>query len=58
MALSISVKDNKAEKIITDAKVKAVRNKVSLSVVVLTLLQKWNNGEIEINGGRNKRDAS
>jgi hypothetical protein len=53
MALSISVKDGKAEKIITDSKIKAVKNKVSLSEVVIKLLEKWNKGEIVINGSRN-----
>jgi predicted CopG family antitoxin len=57
MALSISVKDNKAEKIVTDAKIKAVRGKVSLSEVVIKLLEKWNKGEIEINGGRNSKEG-
>lgn len=57
MALSISVKDGKAEKIITDAKVKAVKSKVSLSEVVIKLLEKWNKGEIEINGGRNNKEG-
>lgn len=57
MALSISVKDGKAEKIVTDAKVKAVKSKVSLSEVVIKLLEKWNKGEIEINGGRNSKEG-
>lgn len=57
MALSISVKDNKAEKIITDAKIKAVLGKVSLSEVVIKLLEKWNKGEIEINGRKNGKEA-
>lgn len=48
MALSISVKDEKADKIVQNAKIKAVKNKVSLSEVVIKLLEKWGKGEIEI----------
>ena len=40
MALSISVKDQKSEKIVQDAKIKAIKNKAPLSEVVLKLLDK------------------
>ena len=53
MALSISVKDQKYEKVVQDAKIKAIKNKVALSEVVLKLLEKWNKGEIEIEVKRN-----
>jgi len=48
MGMSISVKDVKAEKIVEAAKIKAVKNKVSVSAVVITLLDKWSRDEIEI----------
>ncbi len=53
MALSISVKDEKAERIVTEAKIKAVKSKISLSEAVLKLLDQWNRGNVEIktNGG-------
>ena len=53
MALSISVKDQKSEKIVQDAKIKAIRNKAALSEVVLKLLDKWNKGDVEIEVKRN-----
>lgn len=52
MALSVSVKDKKAEQIVEAAKIKAIRNKVSLSEAVIRLLDKWSKGEVEISGGR------
>jgi len=55
MAMSVSVKDIKAEKIVEAAKIKAVKNKVSLSEVVIKLLDKWSRGEVEVAGGRNTR---
>ena len=55
MGMSISVKDGKAEKIIEAAKIKAVKNKVSVSEVVIKLLDKWSRGEVEIAAGRNNR---
>lgn len=48
MGMSISVKDSKAEKIVEAAKIKAVKNKVSVSEVVIKLLDKWSRDEIEI----------
>lgn len=53
MALSISVKDQKSEKIVQDAKIKAIKNKAPLSEVVLKLLDKWNKGDVEIEVNRN-----
>jgi hypothetical protein len=54
MALSISIKDVKAEKIVQDAKIKAVKSKVSLSAVVVKLLEKWAAGEVDISTPKNK----
>ena len=53
MALSISVKDQKSEKIVQDAKIKAIKNKAPLSEVVIKLLDRWNRGDIEIEVGKN-----
>ena len=53
LALSISVKDQKSEKIVQDAKIKAIKNKAPLSEVVLKLLDKWNKGDVEIEVNRN-----
>ena len=53
MALSISVKDQKSEKIVQDAKIKAIKNKAPLSEVVIKLLDKWNRGDVEIEVNRN-----
>lgn len=39
-------------KLIEKAKIKALKEKLSVSEVVLTLLQKWVNGELKINGGK------
>ncbi len=55
MGMSISVKDSKAEKIIEAAKIKAVKNKVSVSEVVIKLLDKWSRDEIEIPNRKNNR---
>lgn len=55
MAMSVSVKDSKAEKIVEAAKIKAVKNKVSVSEVVITLLDKWSRDEIEIPNRKIKR---
>lgn len=54
MAISVSVKDKLAEKIIEEAKIKAIRSKISLSEAVIQLLDKWAKGEIELNGGGKK----
>lgn len=48
MGMSISAKDVTAEKILEAAKIKAMKNKVSASEVVITLLDKWSRDEIEI----------
>jgi len=53
MAISISVKDDRAEKIVQNAKIKAVKQKTSLSEVVITLLDKWSRGEVEIDARKN-----
>lgn len=53
MALSISVKDQKSEKIVQDARINAIKNKTSLSEVVLKLLEKWNKGDVQIEVGKN-----
>ena len=53
--MSISVKDVKAEKIVEAAKIKAVKKKVSVSEVVIKLLDKWSRDEIEIPAGRKNR---
>ncbi len=58
MGMSISVKDSKAEKIIEAAKIKAVKNKVSVSEVVIKLLDKWSRDEIEIPNRKNNRSNS
>ena len=55
MAMSVSVKDIKAEKIIEAAKIKAVKNKISVSEVVIKLLDKWSRDEIEIPNRKNNR---
>jgi predicted CopG family antitoxin len=55
MGMSISVKDSRAEKIVEAAKIKAVKNKVSVSEVVIKLLDKWSRDEIEVPGGKNNR---
>jgi hypothetical protein len=52
MALSISVKGEKADKIVQNAKIKAVKNKISLSEVVIKLLDKWSKGDIEIDSSK------
>ena len=51
MALSINVKDDVAEKIVEDAKIKAIRTKISLSEAVIRLLDKWVHDEVDLNGG-------
>lgn len=48
VSLNINIKDSKAETIVMDAKLKATKNKISLSAVTIALLDKWTNGEIEI----------
>jgi len=53
MTLTVSVKDEKADNIVTAAKVKAVKNKMPLSGVIIQLLEKWNKGEVQLNGSRN-----
>lgn len=53
MAISISVKDDRADKIIQSAKIKAVKQKTSLSEVVIKLLDKWAKGEVEIENPKN-----
>lgn len=55
MGMSISVKDDRAEKIVEAAKIKAVKDKVSVSEVVIKLLDKWSRGEVEIAAERNNR---
>jgi len=55
MGMSISVKDSKAEKIVEAAKIKAVKNKVSVSEVVIKLLDKWSRDEIEIPNRKTNR---
>jgi hypothetical protein len=52
MALSISVKDEKAERIVTEAKIKAVKTRISLSEAVLKLLDHWNRGNISTSSPR------
>ena len=52
MALSVSVKNSEAEQIVEAAKIKAIKNKVSLSEAVIRLLDKWGKGEVDISGGK------
>jgi len=52
MALSVSVKNSEAEQIVEAAKIKAIKNKVSLSEAVIRLLDKWSKGEVDISGGK------
>jgi len=52
MALSVSVKNHEAEKIVEAAKIKAIKSKVSLSEAVIRLLDKWSKGEVDITGGK------
>ncbi|MGL4332956.1 MAG: hypothetical protein ACRCSR_09235 [Bacteroidales bacterium] len=46
MTLSVNLKDDRAERIVEEAKIKALRSKVSVSEVVISLLEQWNNGEV------------
>ena len=53
--MTISVKDLNAEKIVEAAKIKAVKNKISVSEVVIKLLDKWSRDEIEVPHRKNNR---
>jgi hypothetical protein len=55
MALTLNVVDEKAEKIVMKSKIKATERRVSLSSVVMALLDKWNKGEIEVDVRRDKK---
>ena len=46
MTLSVNLKDNRAQKVIENAKIKALKSKVSVSEVVISLLEQWSKGEI------------
>jgi hypothetical protein len=48
VTLSVNLKDDRAEKVVENAKIKALKKKVSLSEVVISLLEQWNKGEIAI----------
>lgn len=46
MTLSVNLKDDRAEKIVENAKIKALKTKVSVSEVVITLLEQWSKDKI------------
>lgn len=54
MAISINVKNEESKQIIQDAKIKAIKNELSLSEAVIKLLDKWVRDEVRIIGGNNK----
>lgn len=54
MAVSINVKNEESKKIIQEAKIKAIKNELSLSEVVIKLLDKWIKDEVKIKGGNTK----
>lgn len=54
MAVSINVKNEESKKIIQEAKIKAIKNELSLSEAVIKLLDKWIRDEVKIKGGNAK----
>lgn len=48
MAVSINVKNEASKRIIQEAKIKAIKNELSLSEAVITLLGKWVKDEVKI----------
>ncbi len=54
MAVSINVKNAESKKIIQEAKIKAIKNELSLSEAVIKLLEKWIKDEVKIKGGNSK----
>lgn len=54
MAVSINVKNEESKKIIQEAKIKAIKNELSLSEAVIKLLDKWIKDEVKIKGGNAK----
>jgi len=54
MAVSINVKNAESKKIIQEAKIKAIKNELSLSEAVIKLLDKWIRDEVKIKGGNAK----
>ena len=48
----VSLKDEHSEKIVKEAKKKAIDENISFTEAVLMLLNKWNNGEVEIKNNK------
>jgi hypothetical protein len=55
MALTLNVVDEKAEKIVMKSKLRTTEMKLSLSSVVIALLDKWNKGEIDVEVKRSRK---